>query len=182
MYEPYPSAGQSGQTVEPGPRPPAPQSVQTAVRLMYSGAIVSGISFILGLATIGNLKHTIRTQHPSYTNSQVNTAANSSIALIIVVGLIGIGLWIWMARANKAGKNWARITGTVFFGIDTLDLLGLFAQRPASLSVVFAVVIWLIGLAAVVMLWRRESTAFFKQPMMGFGGNPPQPRVPTDLP
>lgn len=162
MYEPYPSAGQSGQTVEPGQRPPAPQSVQTAVRLMYSGAIVSAISFILGLATIGNLKHSIRTQHPHYTTSQVNTAANSSIALIIVVGLIGIGLWIWMARANKAGKNWARITGTVFFGIDTLDLLGLFAQRPAALSVVFALVVWLIGLGAVIMLWRRESTAFFK--------------------
>jgi hypothetical protein len=69
---------------------------------------------------------------------------------------------MWMARANKAGKNWARITGTVFFGIDTLDLLGLFAQRPAALSVVFALVIWLIGLGTVIMLWRRESTAFFK--------------------
>jgi hypothetical protein len=163
MYEPYPSSGgQSGQTVEPGQRPPAPQSVHIAVRLMYSGAVVSAISFILGLVTIGNLKHTIRTQHPHYTASQVNTAATSSIALIVVVGLIGIGLWIWMARANQAGKNWARITGTVLFGIDTLDLLGLFAERPAALSVVFAVVTWLIGLGAVIMLWRRDSTAYFR--------------------
>jgi hypothetical protein len=32
--------------------------------------------------------------------------------------LIGVGLWIWMAQMNKAGKNWARITSTVFFAIE----------------------------------------------------------------
>lgn len=162
-YEPYPT-GPDGQQLEPGQRPAAPRSVQLAVRLMYAGAAVSAISFILGLATIGNLKHTIRTQHPNYSTSQVNTAATSTIALIIVVGLIGIGLWLWMARANRAGKNWARITGTVFFAIDTLDLLGLFTRSAGAISAVFGVVTWLIGLGTVVLLWRRESSAFFKPP------------------
>jgi hypothetical protein len=166
MYEPYPSAGQNGQTVEPGQQPPAPRSVQTAVRLMYAGAGISAITFILGLTTLGNLKHTIRTQHPHYTTSQVNAAADSSIALIVVVGLIGIGLWVWMAWANKRGKNWARITGTVLFVLYTLDMiLGLSVQSAAAASLVVSVVLWVIGLGTVIMLWRRESSAFFKRPV-----------------
>jgi len=165
MYESYPT-GQAGQQLpEPGQRPPAPQSVQIAVRLMYAGAAVSAISFILGLVTLGSLKHTIQTQHPSYSASKVNTLVDSSIALVVVVGIIGIALWLWMARANGAGKNWARITGTVFFGIDTLDMLGLFAGTHNAISVVFAIVTWLIGLGTVIMLWRRESSAYFKPPL-----------------
>ena len=30
------------------------------------------------------------------------------------------------------------------------------------MSAVFAIVTWLVGLGAVIMLWRRESTAYFK--------------------
>jgi hypothetical protein len=166
MYEPYPSAGQNGQTVEPGQRPPVPPSVQNAVRLMYAGAAISAVTFILGLTSLSNLKHTIRTQHPQYTASQVNTAADSFIALIVITGLIGIGLWVWMAWANKRGKNWARITGTVLFAVYTLDmLLGLSVQSTAVANLVVSIVLWLVGLGAVVMLWRRESSEYFKRPM-----------------
>jgi hypothetical protein len=166
MYEPYPSAGQNGQTVEPGQRPPAPRSVHTAVRLMYAGAGISAVTFILGLTTLGSLKHTIRTQHPHYTTSQVNAAANSSIALIVVVGLIGIGLWVWLAWANKRGKNWARITGTVLFALYTLDMaLALSVQSAPAASLVVSLVLWLIGLGTVIMLWRRESSEFFRRPV-----------------
>ena len=83
---------------------------------------------------------------------------------VIVVGIIGVGLWVWMARMNLKGRNWARITGTVLFGIDTLlDLLGLVRGSTGAISAVFAIVIWLVGLGAVIMLWRRESTAYFKR-------------------
>jgi hypothetical protein len=166
MYEPYPSAEQNGQTVEPGQRPPAPSSVQTAVRLMYAGAAISAITFILGLTTLGSLKHTIKTQHPHYTASQVNTAANSFITLIVIIGLIGIGLWLWMAWANKRGRNWARITATALFALYTLDMiLGLSVQSTALASLVVSFVLWLIGLGTVIMLWRRESSEFFKRPL-----------------
>jgi hypothetical protein len=165
MYESYPTGPAGQQLPEPGQRPPVPQSVQIAVRLMYAGAVVSAISFILGLVTLGSLKHTIQTQHPDYSASKVNSLVDTSIGLVVVVGIIGIGLWIWMARANLAGKNWARITGTVFFGIDTLTILGLFSGTRSAISVVFAIVTWLIGLGAVIMLWRRESSAYFRPPV-----------------
>jgi len=161
MYEKYPSTAGGGQVPEPAQRPAPPTSVQTAVRLMYAGAVISAISFILGLATLGSLKRTIEKQHPSYTAAHVNTLVDSAVVAIVVVGIIGVGLWLWMARMNLKGRNWARITGTVLFGFNTLDLLGAF-RSASSVSAVFAIVIWLVGLGAVIMLWRRESTAYFK--------------------
>jgi uncharacterized membrane protein len=82
----------------------------------------------------------------------------------VIFGLIGIGLWIWMAMANKRGGNWARITATVFFGLNTVSLLVGLARPEPLASRLVGLLIWLIGLGAVVMLWRSESTAFFKAP------------------
>ncbi len=70
-----------------------------------------------------------------------------------------------MAVANKAGRNWARITSSVFFGLNTLGLLFsiLFSFRPpeALLSRLIGLVVWLIGLGAILLLWRKESTGYF---------------------
>ena len=165
MYENYPSTAGGGQVPEPAQRPAPPTSVQTAVRLMYASAGISAISFILGLATLGSLKATLHKQHPGYTSTQLNNAVGISIGIIVVVGIIAVGLWLWMARMNLKGRNWARITGTVFFGLNTLDVLGAF-RSASSVSAVFAIVTWLVGLGAVIMLWRRESTAYFKPQQM----------------
>ena len=162
MYENYPSTAGGGQVPEPAQRPAPPTSVQTAVRLMYAGAIISAISFILGLATLGGIKNTIKKAHPAYTTHQINSAVAVSVVVVIIFGIIAVGLWVWMARMNLKGRNWARITGTVFFGLNTLDLLGVFNGSASSVSAVFAIVTWLVGLGAVIMLWRRESTAYFK--------------------
>lgn len=162
MYENYPSAGAGGQLPETPAGAEPPSSVQTAVRLMYAGAIISGISFILGLVTIGSVRHTLEKDYPSYSASKISSLVTAEIAIVVVAGIIGVGLWLWMAWANKRGKNWARITGTVFFGLYTLDLVFVAARAASGVSTVFAIVTWLVGLGATIMLWRRGSTAFFK--------------------
>jgi hypothetical protein len=157
MYQPYPSGGQVPEPQRPGP--PAP--VLTAVKLMYVGAAVSAISLIVTLLTIGSLKTAIRSRDPSFTQTQLHSAEVVGVTFAVILGLIGIGLWIWMASANKAGKNWARITSTVFFGLDTLGLLASLSQAETLLGRLVSVVVWLIGLGVVVMLWRKESSAYF---------------------
>ncbi|HEY6790156.1 MAG TPA: hypothetical protein VI365_22895 [Trebonia sp.] len=169
-YEPYPSGdGPGGYQPFPGgsqlpdQRGPAPKSVITAVRLMYAGAAMNAISVIVALTAIGSLRTTLKDQtNPVLSTSQVNSAVDLFIATIVIGGLIGIGLWIWMAFMNKAGKNWARITGTAFFGIDTIFLVSSFARAGVAGSRIITVIIWLIGLGAVILLWRKESTAYFK--------------------
>jgi hypothetical protein len=162
MYENYPSTGADGQLPETPVGGQPPNSVQTAVRLMYAGAGISAISFILGLVTIGSVRRTLEKQYPTYSTSKIDALVNAEIVIVIVAGIIGVGLWLWMAWANKRGKNWARITGTVFFGLYTLDLIFVAARSASGISTVFAIVTWLVGLGATIMLWRKESTAYFR--------------------
>jgi hypothetical protein len=160
MYQPYPSGGKP---VEPE-RPPAPPSVQNAVKLMYAGAAVSTVSLVISLADIGGTKAAIKKARPSLTPAQVNSLNTFVITLAIVSGLLGIGLWLWMAKKNGEGRNWARVLSTVLFGLATLDLFGVFSQPTTLISLVFPVLTWLVGAGAVFLLWRRESSAFFKPP------------------
>jgi hypothetical protein len=158
MYQPYPS---SGKPVEPE-RPPAPASVLNAVKLMYTGAAVSTVSLVISLVDIGGTKDAIRKARPSLTATQVNQLNTFIITLAIVSGVLGIALWLWMARANSQGRNWARILSTVLFGLATLNLFGVISQPKTLLGLVFPMLTWLIGAGAVFLLWRGESSAFFK--------------------
>jgi hypothetical protein len=167
-YPSYPADGGQQYAGGPSPYPPGwqtpgpsgwqtptpsgpPQSIQRAVMLMYAGA---------GLEVLGLIFDLI--------------IRRGSTASGIPGAIIGIGLWIWMAKANQAGKNWARITSTVFFGIDCLGLLlilvgvGVVMHAVSSsvkiilvASVLAAVVTWVIGLMTIVLLWRRESSEYY---------------------
>jgi hypothetical protein len=161
MVQPYPS---SGKPLTEAERPPAPPSVLNAVKLMYAGAAISTVSLIISLVDISGTKAAIKKARPDLTAAQVSQLNTFIIGLAIVSGLVGIALWLWMARANGQGKNWARIVSTVLFGLATLDLVGVFSQPKTVLGLVFPVLIWLVGAGAVWLLWQRESTAFFKRP------------------
>ena len=157
MYQPYPSAGQAP---EPARREPPP-SVVMAVRLMYAGAVVSAVSLVVGLATVGSLRTALHKSQPTLTPTQLHDLQTVVVVGSIVIGLISIGLWVWMALMNKAGKSWARIVATVLFGLDTLFLLLGVARAGAAASSLVSILIWLIGLGTVILLWRRDSSEYF---------------------
>ena len=159
MYQKYPSGG--NQMMEQV-RPAAPVSVLNAAKLMYAGAAVSLVSLVISLADIGGTKAAIKKARPDLTATQISQLNGFIIGLAIVSGLVGIGLWLWMSRANKAGKNWARMLSSVLFALATLDLFGVFSQPKTFLGLVFPLVTWVIGLGAIVLLWRPESSQFFK--------------------
>jgi hypothetical protein len=159
MYQPYPGGAQMP---EPS-RPSAPQSVVRAVQIMYAGAVVSLLGIVVDLTTLSSTKSRIESQHRDYTVTQVNNAEHVAIGIFIVGGLLGAALWLWMAQANKAGKSWARIVATVLFAIDTLSVaLGTSAVSSGTAPRIYGLVVWLIGLAAVILLWQRPSSAYFK--------------------
>jgi hypothetical protein len=89
------------------------------------------------------------------------------VAIVILAGVIGIALWLWMARAAGTGHNYGRITGSVLFGLYTLDLVTALTRPQAGLPLVFDLLVWLAGLGAVVFMWRRDASAFFRSPLAG---------------
>lgn len=76
---------------------------------------------------------------------------------------LGAGLWLWMAWANRRGHLWARIVAAVFFAINTLDLIFSFARIHAVGAVIVSVLVWLVGLWAIVLLFNKQSAPFFAQ-------------------
>jgi len=159
MYQPYPSAGQAPEPARPQP----PPSVVQAVRLMYAGAVVSAVSLVVGLATTGSLRTALHKSDPSLTPSQLHTAQTALVVGSVIIGLIGIGLWVWMARTNQAGKSWARIVAAVLFGLDTLFLLLGVARAGAAAGTLVSILTWLIGGGAVILLWRKDSSEYFAE-------------------
>jgi hypothetical protein len=157
MYQPHPSSGQVPEPVRPEP----PASVVMAVRLMYAGAVVSALSLIVSLATIGSLRTSLRNANPKLTASQLHTLQNGFVVALVVFGLIGIGLWILMALMNKAGRSWARIVASVLFALNTLFLLLGFTRGGISAGSLVGILTWLIGLGAIIYLWRRDSSEYF---------------------
>jgi hypothetical protein len=157
MYQPYPSGAE---TPEPGGRVPPP-SVLMAVRLMFVGAGISVLGLIANLATVSSLKGTIEKAYPAYTSSHVHSLEVQLIVSTTITALIAIGLWIWMALANKAGKGWARVISTVLFAFNTLFLLLSLLQPHASLGLAASALVWLAGLAATILIWRRESGPYY---------------------
>jgi hypothetical protein len=159
MYQPYPG----GETQLPATQPPpAPASVRTAVKAMYAGAAASLAGIVVDLLTLTATKTAIEKHSPSMTASQVASTQHALIAGFAAGGVIAAVVWVVLARCCRLGRGWARITGTVLFGLATVDtLVGL--TTPVALAArLWALVVWLAGLAAVVFLWRRASSAYFR--------------------
>jgi hypothetical protein len=150
---------QSNPPTEP-PRPPVPAPVLTAVRLMYAGALVSAVTLIISLAVaIDDVAAAARGRWLGYTLTAARLGQHKPLIIMLVVisGLAVIALWLWMARANGQGRNWARILSTVLSVLAVLELTG-----NRGLAQLFWAATTLTGLAAVWLLWRPASRAFFR--------------------
>ena len=146
----------------PPQRPTAPASVLTAAKLMYAGAALSVVTLLLGTTQKDAIRKAVVAQNPGYTATQVNTAATFFLVFSAVIGIIAVGLWLWMAAASKQGQTWARVVSTVLFGLDTLGLIYILVGAGyTAIQKVLGVVVWLVALGAVAFLWRSESSAYF---------------------
>jgi serine/threonine protein kinase len=142
-----------------GPVYQLPGTMVTAVRLMYAGAIYTLI-YAIGLAAV------VRSalDHPASDIPPAHVGSGGVAGLVVLVSLIEIAVWLWIARACRNGRSWARVTGTVLFAIHTLSTIALLGNsRPGiGLAKVLDVIGWLIACGAVVFLWRRPSSTFFR--------------------
>jgi hypothetical protein len=142
-------------------RPPA--SIRKAVGFIYAGAAFYALSEIIAIATVRSRVESLLTTASAtpLTASELTRAEALSVGILILAGIIGVSLWLWMAVKNKAGRRWARNLSTVFFAIFTV---GLAVSVPEPVAVgykILPVAGWLTGLLAIVLLWQQESSDFY---------------------
>lgn len=149
--------------------PPAdvapPPSIALAVNLMRAGAAVAVVNVVVGLVTRNsirdNLEDSLR-ESGDLTQSNLDTAYNVTMSSLIILGIASIGLWLWMAYANGRGRRWARVVATALGGIGTLGFVLSLSQGGATaLSLVLSALTAALAVAIIVLLWRRESTAYY---------------------
>jgi hypothetical protein len=117
---------------------------------MYAGAFVYLISGIIGLIS---LVTAARGATPE--SSLLTAGAVISIAIPIV-------LWLWMARKCMAGRPWARVVSAVLFALSTIATLIALTGSTGAWGLLGAVVSWLIGLGAIILLWQNSSSSYFR--------------------
>jgi hypothetical protein len=167
-YPPLPGHPEGMPT--PMHRPAPPPSVQSAVKLMYAGAAFSALGLLLGLGARSTIRAAVLQAQPKASIATINADVSAYVAAAIAAGIIGVGLWIWMAFANGRGRSWARVTGTVFFGFDCLGIVVSLTQAAPGASKLIGGLVWLAGLGAVIYLWKPDSSAYFHGPPPGTFG------------
>jgi hypothetical protein len=95
--------------------------------------------------------------------AQVTNTANYHGAFIggyLFAALVVVTLWLWMLWKVWAGRSWARVLSTIFFGFTCLQFIVVLALGPAVTKVLITIYFG-VALAALIMLYQRESTVFF---------------------
>jgi FtsH-binding integral membrane protein len=147
--------------VPPDPDPPPP--LATAVKLMYVGAGLSALGVVTTLFQRDELREQIAENDSSLTEDEVDTAVNVGIAFSVVLGAVVIGLWIWMARSNERGQNWARTTATVLGALSIVSLLlNLAVGQSTALSTAFGVLGLVLAAVILYLLYRPESSEYYR--------------------
>lgn len=151
-----------------------PAAVHWAIRLMYLGAAMSIVTAIVDLVTRNELKAFIKNGTnlasrlhglPKLTPSELNSSTTDNLVMAVIIWVLSVLLWALVARAAKNGWSSLRIAASSLFGINSLMLL----IGPADLSIrgprvtdICPVIVWLIGLAAVIFLSQRSASKFYR--------------------
>jgi hypothetical protein len=139
-----------------------PPSILTAVRLMWVGAALTAIGVLVTLLQIDAIRDQIEEDDPSLSSGDVDTAVAGFVAISVVVGIIAIGLWLWMARANGQGLRWARGVATGLGVVNVLfTVFGLATGPGTALSTLFSLVGITLAVVILVLLYRPESSAYY---------------------
>jgi hypothetical protein len=149
------TAGRRAPDHAPPPRVPMPDSVRGAVRLMYAAAAYALIWAICAVLIVDR-----------GTSPFASLTLGSEVVVAAISCVIQVVVWLWVARACRNGRNWARVASTVFFGLYTvvalLVLIGYRHFAAGPIGTVLIAATWLMAGGAVLLLWRRRSGPFFK--------------------
>jgi hypothetical protein len=145
-----------------------PGSVRRSVRLMLAGgALTALIGVFYAIAIIADKNALTDNSGKKLTSSEIT----GSVVYTLVVYLLEVAIWVLMARMNRAGRGWARVVASILAVISTYYALQIVnglrgGQTITVMEIVFIVVTlatWIVGAVAAMLLWRSESSAYFRE-------------------
>ncbi len=146
-----------------------PATVRNAVRFVYAGAWVAVITPVMDILSLRTLDSVLTQELATPPSARsLFTFDGIAIAVVVAIGLVDISIWLWMARKLRAGRSWARIVATIFFAISSLGLLEIAVLPFPAFTKAVQVLSWIAGFGAIVLLWHRDSGAFFRIRSRGY--------------
>ena len=142
----------------PAPRPSS--SILAAVKLMQVGAGLSLLGMLFGLTTRDAMRDQLIEDNPDMTTGELDQAVNVATGVGVVIGLIAVGLWLWMAQTNGRGLAWARIVATVLFGLNIVLTLYNVSQTT-GFGVVISIVSIVLAGAIVWLLYQKDASEYY---------------------
>lgn len=165
-------------TLARAPRPPGtavrqrpPVTIKWAAGLMFAGAALFAGEMVAQIA----LANTV-----TYSGDGGGFFPMMGLYFVgIPATVVACALWVWMGSMALAGRGWARIVSSVFFGVMWLLLIdyihgfpspgGVTSTGPfigavplvSALPLISGGLEWLVGLAAIILLWQPASGQFY---------------------
>ncbi len=146
----------------------SPRTVLNAVRLMYLGAVAHLAVLITFILTLDEVRAAVRAAAAVYKDPALTAKALQIVNFDLVVDVaflpVAVLLWVFTAWANGKGYDWARVAAVILFGLFSVGMLVDLVQggvRYAPAAAIGAGMEWLIGLAAIVLIFRKQSWAYY---------------------
>lgn len=168
-YPQYPTdpSQPGGTTPAPGPGP-RPQPVDLAVKLIWVMIALSVVSALVTFVSLDSIVDQALEDAGVSEDLTADTVRSGAVVGAVIGLVISVGLYALLAVFIGKGANWARITYTVLAGLGLLFSLISFTTGTAMSGPVLLMLISLVSLVLTVavlwLLWRPESSAWFKRP------------------
>jgi hypothetical protein len=156
-----------------------PRTVLYAVRLMYLGAVAELTVLVSVLITAGHISSAARSAalHAAGPRAalpvtqqllaRVTTTVDAEITADVLISLVAVAAWVFLAWANGKGSPYARVGAIIacafYTAVLTESMLhGTMAYAPAA--TVSAVAAMVIGIASVVLIVMKQSWPYYARP------------------
>ena len=141
----------------------SPRPVRNAVRLMCAGAVLTLAALVTVLVTLGGVRSAAAHDLAA---GQWPTVMFTQVGFWLASAPIGAGVWLWLAWANGRGYHWARPAFVAFFCV--LTIVPLFGGGEDALpytwaDLIAAAVLWLVGLATMVLIFSETASPYYQQ-------------------
>ena len=169
QYQPYPDESARREQPAAPTSMEKPPSIKRAVLLMRIGAALSALYLVASLLTLQLLRDQVRERleqrNGTLNQAEFDAAYKLGLSLLVVIGLVSIVLWLWMAAMNNRGKNWARITATVLAGLNIIfslmSLVGSESNINTPVSVIYTVANLAIAIGALIFMYRPDASQYY---------------------